>query len=170
METSNAQEIWETTTGGTFWVHVKDPRQPGGWGRKKFGGKGIRKITLTVEEREFNQELVPEENLHLDPFHNGLLVRIHPKDVTRGDYELTDEQLLQLLQIEDDAVFGEQLEGMKSSEVVVRRLLALADKNATKARFETIQEFVDDHYRIGKTSRVVKEILEDDAKYADADL
>lgn len=169
METDNAQEVWETTTGGTFWVHVKDPRQPGGWAQKRFGGRGSKKITITVEEREFNQELVSEDYQQHDPFTNGLLVRVSPKVVERSEYELTDEDLLKVLAWEDDDKFEAYLRAVES-EVIVRRFLALAGKNASKWRYDQIQQFVDVKYHIGKTSKVAKEIFEDDAKYADADL
>ena len=40
---------------------------------------------------------------------------------------------------------------------------------ASLMRHTLIQDLVDDRYRIGKTSKVVKEIYSDDAKYADTD-
>jgi hypothetical protein len=169
MTQENTQEIWESTTGGTTWVQVKDPRTPGGWRQQKVGGKGTQRLTITVEEREFNQELIPFENRHHDPFQNGLLVRTHPKGVERGEYELSDEQLVELLQVSDDVVFLEQLAAI-DSEVIVRRVLQLAEQNTTMVRFQAIQSLVDERYHIGKTSKVVKEIYADDAKYADADL
>lgn len=167
--TKKAQEIWESTTGGTTWVHVKDPRNPDGWVQKKVGGKGTQRITLSVEEREFNQELIAYESKHHDPFTNGLLVRISPKAVERGGNELTDDDLIELLQTKDDAAFEAQMVAIES-EVVLRRLLEHSRKHASMLRHEAIQTLVDDRYRIGKTSRVVKEIIEDDARYADADL
>ena len=166
---ANAQEIWETTTDGTFWVHVKDPREPGGWKQKRFGGRGVKKVTLTVEEREFNQELVSEDRQEHDPFTNGLLVRIHPKDVERGQNELPDEELIKILAIKSDDAFEKKLKSF-DSEVVVRRIFELSEKSASKYRYDVIKDFVEERYRIGKTSKVVKEIMTDDAKYADADL
>lgn len=166
---SKAQEIWETTTGGTTYVNVKDPRNPDGWTRRRVGGKGSKRITLTVEEREFNQELIQYENEHLDPFTNGLLVRISPKDVERGDNEKTDDQLIELLALSDDDAFQAVLESIKS-EVVIRRLLELSKKHGSMLRHESIQYVVDDRYHIGKTSQVVREQMADDARYADADL
>lgn len=164
-----AQEIWESTTGGVTWVHVKDPRNPEGWVQKKVGGKGTQRVTLSVEEREFNQELIAYESQHLDPFTNGLLVRIQPKDVERGDSELTDADLIALLGLDNDDLFASELDGIRS-EVVVRRLLELSKKHASMMRHEVIQNLVDDRYKIGKTQKVVKEMINDDAKYADADL
>jgi hypothetical protein len=167
--TETDYEIWESTTGGTTWVQVKDPRVPGGWRQQKVGGKGTQRLQITPEERAFNQELVPYENAHHDPFKNGLLVRTHPKQAERGEFELADEQLVEMLAINSDEVFEEQLKTI-TSEVIVRRLLELSSKHATMARHGAIQDVVDDRYRIGKMSKVVKELYEDDAKYADADV
>lgn len=168
MEDGNAQEIWESTTGGTTWVHVKDPRNPGGWRLQKVGGKGTKRITVTVEEREFNQELVAYESGHLDPFTNGLLVRVSPKEIVRGENELTDDDLIAVLRA-DDETFEDRL-GAIESEIIVRRLFALAEKHATMVRYQAIQTLIDERYRLGKTQKVVKEMLNDDAKYAEADL
>lgn len=171
MEQDNkqAQEIWETTTGGSTYIHVKDPRNPQGWVLKKVGGRGSKRITITVEEREFNQDLVPYEKAHHDPFTNGLLVRISPKDVTRGENEVTDEDLVAYLKEEEDDVFDLYLSSL-TSEIVVRRLLELSKRHAPMYRHEQIVSLVDERYRIGKTQKVVEEIFADDAKYAGVDL
>lgn len=167
--TASPQETWESTTGGVVWVQVKDPRHQGGWRTQKVGGKGTKRLSISVEEREFNQELIPYENEHLDPFRNGILVRTHPKGGERGQFELTDAELIEMLQIGDDALFQEAYRSI-GSEVVLRRLLKLAEKHTNMLRLQDIQGYVDDRYRSGKTSQVVKEMLEDDARYADADL
>lgn len=163
-----AQEIWESTTGGTTFVHVRDPRNAQGWVQRKVGGKGTQRITLTVAEREFNQELVAYENDQHDPFSNGLLVRVSPKAVERGEAERTDAELIDILGLPDDD-FAATLASL-DSEVLVRRLHALSRQHATMVRHEAIQTLIDDRYRIGKTQKVVKEIIEDDSRYAGADL
>lgn len=168
MATQKAQEIWEATTGGTTYINVRDPRNPDGWTRKKVGGKGTKRITLTVEEREFNQELVPYEKKHFDPFSNGKLIRIHPKDVERGENELSDADLVDSLKLDDQALFDEWLASI-NSEVVIRRLYALAREHSTVARYEAIGDVIDERYHVGKTSKVVREIMDDDRKYAGAD-
>ena len=164
-----AQETWESTTGGAVWVQVKDPRTPGGWRQQKVGGRGSKRLNISVEEREFNQELIPFENAQHDPFRNGLLIRTHPKQAERGENELSDEELIGILQMDADALFDEAVASV-TSEVNLRRLLKLAEKHTNMMRLQALQSLVDDKYRVGKTSRVVKEIMEDDAKYADADL
>ena len=169
MDDKQAQEIWETTTGGTTYVHVKDPRNPTGWVQKKVGGRGTKRITLSVEEREFNQELVAFENEHLDPFTNGLLYRIQPASTERGTLEFTDEELVTLLQGGEDEEFEDTI-NKTTSEVILRRMLFLAERNATMHRHRVLQDTIDTRFAIGKTSRVVKEIMDDDARYAGADL
>jgi hypothetical protein len=164
-----AQEIWETTTGGTVYVNVRDPRNPEGWTRRKVGGRGSKRITVSVEEREFNQELVQYENEHLDPFRNGTLIRVSPKDTERGENERSDAQLIDLLKIDDDDRFAAEVRAI-TSEVVARRLLTLAAKHTSMLRHQVIQDVVDERYRIGKTSQVVRELQADSARYADADL
>ena len=165
-----AQEIWEATTGGTTYLHVKDPRNPEGWVQKKVGGKGTKRITLTVEEREFNQELVPYEKQHVDPFTNGLLVRISPKDVKKGEKEKTDAELVAIFGLDDDG-FAEALRSpLFESEIIARRLFALAEKHATMVRYKAIEALIDDRWSIGKTSKVVAEMENDDSRYAAADL
>lgn len=166
-------ETWEATTGGAVYVQVKDPRDRTGWRSAKVTGRGRKKIQLSLEERLFNQELVPEEKrTQHDPFSNGLLVRTSPApDVDDDDLQshYTDDQLAELLQIDSDEVFLASVEAIQA-EVVVRRLLKLAEKRATMVRFQALEELVDKRYHIGKTSRVVAEIYNDDAQYAHADL
>lgn len=169
QQDKNTQEIWESTTGGTTYLHVKDPRNPNGWVQKKVGGRGTQRITVTVEEREFNQDLVTYENTSHDPFTNGLLVRISPKDVERGQFEVTDDELVTLLKADGDEVF-EKLVNDVTSEVVLRRLLDLAKRHASMYRYELIDGVIAQRYSIGKTQKVVKEMIEDDARYAGADL
>jgi hypothetical protein len=169
IDEKQTQEIWESTTGGTTFVHVKDPRNPNGWVQKKVGGRGTKRITMTVEEREFNQELVSYENQAHDPFTNGLLYRVQPKSVERSQYEISDEELVAMLQAGEDEDFEETIKNT-SSEVILRRLLFLAERNATMHRHRVLQATIDGRFQIGKTSRVVREMQEDDARYSGADL
>lgn len=165
----DAQEIWESTTGGTTFINIKDPRNPRAWITKKVGGKGTQRITVTVEERMFNQDLVSYENTAQDPFTNGLLVRVSPKDVSKGSNEVSDDYLIEQLRDRSDEAFTTYLKSI-DSEVVIRRLQALAERHAAMYRFHEIQAEVDARYPVGKTSRVVSEMLNDDARYAGADL
>src|SRR4051812_38200495 len=110
--TKKAQEIWEVTTEGATYVNVHDPRVAGAWIQKKVGGGGSKRITITVDEREFNQELIAYENQDQDAFSNGLLVRIMPKDTERTRFERTDAELTALLEDEDDDSFANLIAGI----------------------------------------------------------
>jgi hypothetical protein len=162
-------EVWETTTEGTIWVQVKDTRNPGAWTQRRVGGKGSKRLTITTDEREFNQETLPYENQHLDPFTNGLLVRVSPKTAVPTRYELTDDDLLEKLADRRDDLFLTYLAQI-DSEVIMRRLLALAREHSTMARHEVIKEIIEGRYAVGKTSQVVAEEVADGQKYADTDL
>lgn len=161
-----AQEIWEATTEGTTYVNVRDPRNAGGWTKRRVGGRGSKRITITTEEREFNQDLVHYENRHLDPFTNGLLIQVAPKDVERGENHRSDDELVTVLAIPDDDQF-EKAVTLVTSEVVVRRMLALAEKRAPMMRYQFIRDLVTDRYSVGKTSRVVAETENDNGVFAD---
>lgn len=159
------QETWQSTTGGTTWVSVKDPRHPDNWVQRKVGGKGTQRITVTVEERLFNEELVAYDSLHHCPFRNGLLVRILPKGVERSQFELNDEELVLLLQGGEDEEFQATIE-KTDSEVILRRLMFLAERNATMWRYSALKDLIDARYAKGKTSQVYREIEADEARYA----
>jgi hypothetical protein len=163
----NSQETWESTTGAQVWVNVKDPRARDSWMQKSVGGKGSQRITITVGEREFNEEMVAYENLHLCPFRNGLLIRILPKGVERSRFELKDEELLLVLQGGEDEQFEEDIEKI-TSEVILRRLLFLAERNATKWRFEALERVTLTKFPVGKSSQVYREMEAEEARYAGA--
>jgi hypothetical protein len=172
MTDLDQMETWEAATGGTTHVHVRDPRVRDGWKVVKISGRGRKKIQLSVEERLYNQELVQEDKRHHDPFSNGLLVRTSPPPAATEDgFEggVSDEQLLELINLSSDEVFMDQVRAIES-EVVVRRLLGLAESKATNVRYTALQDYVDERYHIGKTSRVVQELFDDDGRYAHADL
>lgn len=156
-------EIWESTIAGTLFIQVHDPRRKGEWRPARVSGKGTgnSRLKLTRDEREFNQEMIPERNAGLDPFTNGALVCIsgRPADEAKSRYELTDTDLLDLLAITDDTVFTEALEGTES-ELVIRRLLDLAEKHSTVARYSQVRDLVEDRYKCGGTQRTVQEMID----------
>jgi hypothetical protein len=155
-------ETWESTTEGTVWVHVKDARVKSGWNVKRVGGpgSGTRKVTLTTEERQYNQDQVLDDNYHLDPFLNGQLVCVKGRPATdKGRYELSDADMLAILAIESDEVFTEAVDAIEI-ELPLRRLLALAEKHAPMVRYEQIKTLIDTRYRVGWSQRSVREMDE----------
>lgn len=154
----DAQETWEATTGGTTYISIKDPRNPRAWVRKKVSGRGSRRITLTVDERLYNEQAVAYDGEHNCPFRNGLLRRISPKG--EGRFEVTDEELVALLQGGSDEEFQQLIENTES-EVVLRRMQFLGERNATMYRVNALRDLVELRYPNGKTSRVYQEYLDD---------
>jgi DNA/RNA endonuclease YhcR with UshA esterase domain len=153
-------EVWESTVAGTTWIQVEDKRN-GGYKSQRIGGKGTgtARVTLTRDEREYNQEIIPEGNQHLDPFNNGILVCIKGREENeKGRYELTDDDLKQILAIEQEDVFEETIRGIEI-QLPLRRLLDLAEKYSTVPRYRFIRDVIDERYRVGGTQRTVEEMI-----------
>lgn len=164
-----ATEVWEAVTEGTTWLHKKNPQVAGTWRQHKVGGRGSKRITITVEERLHNQDLIQYENEHLDPFTNGTLVRISPTDGARGVSEVTDAQLLEMFEISNDDVFLAEVDEI-TSEVVLRRLLTLAEKHATMVRYSMVRDVVEARYKRSKTQTSVADLYTEDGRFRGHDL
>lgn len=151
-------EIWESVTDAKVYVNVKDPMKPGGWAKKKISRvTGPKRLQISVEERRYNQDLVPDERVGNDPFSNGMLVCVQGKEKPAN--AMTDEELLDILNLEDDDLFQETIAGI-DSEVLIRRMYGLSETKSTHARYLMIQEIVDTRYRVGGSQRVVTEMIE----------
>lgn len=156
MSDTEQQEVWASATGGSVWIQTKDPTHPNTYRPTKIGGKTNRKLQITVAERHFNQELIPVDQQELDPFTNGLLVRTSPSPSGTSDSEL-----VLILRVEADADFEAEVKKI-DKEVVLRRLIDLAERHTTFQRHQYLTELVRDRYHIGKTQRSVKEMYEED--------
>lgn len=151
------QETWETTTGGLTFIHTKDPLNSRVWVEKKVGGpNGAKRIVITTEERKHNQSMVAYGNEAQDPFLNGLLVRILPA-TERLENELTDKDLIELLQGGSDDDFEATIASIES-EVILRRMHALTERNATPWRANALQDLINERWPAGKGSRVYEEM------------
>lgn len=154
-------ETWEIQIPGQVRIWTMD-RRHGGYVTKPVNGrrgKSPRRITLTRDEREYNQELVPPENRHLDPFLNGALVRVIG-DEKVGD--LTDEALIQYLELLSEEAFQEAIEDIEF-ELTHRRLLELAANQGRMWQVEALRVLVDQRYPVpaGGTQRTVEEMFND---------
>jgi hypothetical protein len=160
MTTSKDEtEVWEIQIRGTIWTRVRNPEVPGTWKTIRANGtRGPKRITITASERQHNQELIPEENAHLDPFTNGSLrcVAGSPKDIKTW---LTDEDLSAIIGLEDDALFEEEVTSI-SMELTLRRLLDLAERAATVPRHAFVRDLVQERYAVGGTQRSVQEMID----------
>lgn len=157
-------EIWEATTESSVWIWVLDTiAGNGSWKIQKVGGRyGNRRIQLTVRERRYNQDRVPQQSAsEFDPFLNGKLICRQGADQSPNGY--TDDQLIALLTVESarDSDFETVAQSMISKEVVVRRLLALAERHAPAYRRDMLEELVDQNYRLGWTQRSLRDDIPD---------
>lgn len=155
VKTESSTEIWQAATPARTWVWVRN-QLTGGWKQVRVGGKGSRRLSLTSDERRYNQDLVPEENIQLDPFSNGQLVCVLGDEAGTG---VTDEDLTAILLLEDEAAFQQAANALES-EVMVRRLLSLAEKTSTIARFTFIRDLIDMRYRVGGTQSTVQAMID----------
>lgn len=156
-----ANEVWEPTTGSAIKVWRRDPRNPTGWKSHRIGGKrGTRRLTITKDEREYNEELVAVENRHINPFRNGSMMCIKGELAEGQQYD--DEQLRVLIDLESDETFLKEFSEL-GSEVLERRLLMQAETHAKKPRYDLIYNTVADKYRVGYTQRSVREMEAEDS-------
>lgn len=159
-ELLNEVEIWVSTTLSTVWLWVEDrlSGRNGAWKHVAVGGPdGNPRIQLTVRERRYNQEQIPERNAHLDPFLNGKLICRQGRQQSPNGF--TDEDLIRVLQVEDDALFTQALRSPLMTEIILRRLEGLAERHAASYRREQIVDLVDDLYRVGSTQRSMRSEL-----------
>lgn len=154
-------ETWEIVTPGTIYVWVYDRREDR-YDTQGVGGRSSKRLHLTRDDRKYNQELVPLENRHLDPFTNGSLrlVDCATRDETLDmRYHLTDADLKQMFEVRDRTLFLEAVSSIES-ELVLRRLADLADENGTVAQLETLKDLIRERYPIGGTQKAVREMIE----------
>lgn len=161
METATETEIWEIQVPGQVRVWVMD-RRLGTYVSKPINGapgKSPKRITLTRAEREYNQELVPSEKRQHDPFLNGSLVRIVDGE-KQGD--LTDEALMQYLELTTEETFQEAIEDI-DIELTHRRLLSLAANHGRMWQVEALRTLVEERYPVpaAGTQRTVEEMFQD---------
>lgn len=149
-------EIWEAVTESIVFVSVRDTMN-GGWKQKKVSTQGPKRIQITVEERRFNQDNIPEENLALDPFSNGQLICVQGD--AKSPYHLTDDDLVTILTLDDEAEFESAI-AETTSEVILRRMLNLAQTRASHVRYEFIRDLVDERYRVGGTQKTVQAMID----------
>lgn len=168
MSTSAPEKIvetWEITGEGTAWVWVKDPRE-GKMIKQRVGGRagGSRKLHISPDDRRFNEEQVIEEMAEHNVFRNGTLRFISatdgskPADVDTTN-QLTLEDMKALLEIRDEDLFRSEVNDL-SSELVVRRLKSLAEKDGTNAQNQVLEDLIEERWKVGGTQRTVRELIE----------
>jgi hypothetical protein len=155
-------ETWEIAFEGSVWVWVYDRREDRY--RKQAVGRrsGSKTLHITRDDRQYNQERIPDENKALDPFINGQLrllgaaTRDESLDVRN---HFSEPDLIAMFEVRDPELFREALETL-TSEVVLRRLQSLADIHASVVQRDILREVTDARYPIGGTQKTVREMIE----------
>lgn len=147
-------ETWEIQVPGSTWVWIYDRRSQGYDQKRVSGRRGPKRVTLTREEREYNEELAHEDSQHLNPFRNGTLARV--VDGEKVD-AVTDDDLRVYLSLDGEAAFKEAVEEI-DLELTIRRLLNLAAVEGRMFQVEILRDVVDERYRVGGTQPTVEEM------------
>lgn len=155
-------ETWEISFEGTVWLWVYDRREDQYKAQPVGARSGSKTIHMTRDDRKYNQELVIDENRQLDPFTNGqlrLLGSANRDENLDTRYHNSNEDLIAMFEIRDLGLFAEAMEEV-GSEVILRRLRALADEHATVAQVEILRDLIEKRYPIGGTQKTVREMIE----------
>lgn len=157
-------ETWEATGEQTVWVWVADPRarESGGYRKQRVGGSGgSKRLHISTDDRRYNEEQIVDENVDMNVFRNGALIRVDAGAKTADDvdarYHLTDKDLKELLSVREVEEFTEAVNDI-TSENIIRRLAALAETEGTGAQKEALKEIVEKRYKKGGTQRTVREL------------
>ena len=159
MTDEKTLERWESTTPGvTIWVWVYDKREDK-YKKQRVGGRaGSKVLTIRRDDRIYNQEVVVEENKHLDPFTNGLLRLIDGStEGVETKYHLTTEDLQKLLDIRDTELFKTEIEEI-DSELILRRLKDVCEKHGAVWQLEFLRDLIEDRYKVSGTQRAERDV------------
>jgi hypothetical protein len=147
-------ETWESVFPGTVWLLVRDPRDSSGYKKVRVGGRqgGSKRVRLSTDDRRYNQEQVVDEMSEHDPFTSGALRLVDEKhaDDVNATYHLTNADLEEFLALKDTDLFTQQVNDIKS-ELIVRRLYAIAEKSGTGTQVEIIRDIIDERYGFAKS-------------------
>lgn len=161
-EDDKVVETWETTIAGTVFVWVYDRREDK-YHHQSVGGKsGSRRLHISRDDRKYNQEQIPIEAEHLDPFTNGSLrlVGAATRDETLDvRYHFTDGDLEEMFEVRDLDMFMETAKEI-TSELILRRLQAVGERVGTQAQNDALKALVNERYPIGGTQRTIREMIE----------
>lgn len=155
-------ETWETSSPGTTWVWVYDRREDKYVEQRVGGREGSGRIHLSRDDRKYNQERVPIENRMLDPFTNGALRLVEASERDEAldiRYHYSDADLMDMFEVRDENLFADLILEIES-ELIIRRLLAMAEKAGTQAQTKTLRDTCDERWPIGGTQKTVREMIE----------
>lgn len=156
-------ETWETSAPGTTWVWTYDRREDKYVEQRVGGREGSGRIHLSRDDRKYNQERIPTENRMLDPFTNGALRLIESSDRDETldiRYHYSEADLSEMFEVRDEKLFADMVSEIES-ELIIRRLLAMAEKSGTQAQTTILKESCDARWPIGGTQATVRAMIEE---------
>ena len=155
-------ESWEIAFAGTVWVWVYDRREEK-FKKQAVGHRsGSKTLHITRDDRKYNQEQIPDENRHLDPFVNGQLrllgsaTRDESLDIRN---HFSNDELVTMFEVRDPELFTEAIDGL-TSEVILRRLLSLSEEHGSLTQNNILRETIEKRWPIGGTQKTVREMIE----------
>lgn len=136
------EEIWELTCDSRVSLEVSNERG----GTKDITAQGTGQVLrITTVDREMAEEVV--RDAELNPFRNGMLIRVDNGPHTPSPDELSDEELAAMFELDNDD-FEAVLPNL--SEVNVRRLKAMTVQADVKhQQVQILGQYIEDRYRIG---------------------
>lgn len=160
-EDTSHLETWEATTNGTAWVWTFDKREDK-YVKVRVGGRsGSKKLHIRADDRRYNQDQIVDENKSLDVFTNGFLKLLDNEEQTTDvdrKYHLDQDDLIKLLSIKDEGIFKGEVDDI-TSELILRRLTAVAEKHGQVWQLEYLRDLVEERYKGGGTQKAVREMI-----------
>lgn len=148
-------ETWEIQTPGAVWIYVWESRLKQHV-QKQLSAKGTKRVNLTVEEREYNEALIPDENAALNPFTNGTLAKLVEGEPEDGS--LTDEALVKILNLKSR--YKAKVDAFAQDELTLQRLKALAEGgNGTIEQVAYIKDLIEKNFPVGGSQKAYREMV-----------
>lgn len=147
---AEATETWEITTPGRVWLQVTINSRHGRGTELKDVSLGPnrpgQKLKISPADREMNQESCSVPSL--DPFRNGLLVRVdadqNEDPATESTNALTAQQTLDVFKLTGPAFLAEVA---KLDQIPLRRLRDMAEAvDASMSQVTMLDEVIQDRY------------------------
>jgi hypothetical protein len=147
----SVKEKWEMCVDGVVAVWTYDKKYDR-YDRTQVGNRHSRFLYITTEDRQYNQEQIPDECKHLDPFTNGALRLVSGSNDRSLDTSnhLDGDDLLAI--VRDRSHFAQRMADL-GNELLVRRLLAVVEDEGTAKQLDETKAFLRERYPIGGGSR-----------------
>lgn len=145
-------EVWEIQIPGGCHIQRFDQRRQEYVLVKLHGSNGPKRITLSKDDRIYNQEMIRPDYKKHDPFENGTLARVEAGNLVG----ITDGDLAEMLSVRG-AEFRSLLASIEN-ELTARRLYDLAQRDGTMEQVEALRDLIEERWRVGGTQPTVAEL------------